>query len=162
MKALATVSKGLKSISALCDGHLEIILGNVSGACNESSGLFFKAINSSVEHGTVLVAAMAKVCLAEHSRAVLSTKISEALAALEAFSKAEAFTDKLGVLLLLAQLDPKNNEFRELVREPLFGPALLLELLTLKPLRAGTQREASQEQPAKERGQPHDQPHAGR
>ena len=115
LKFLATKHKGAESMSDLCSGFLDIAEGDVAKACGPKGG-FSAAVRHSTERETAIVGARAKVALAETSREALSGKISMAMSALEVFQARGAYLDMINCVLLLAQLDPKNTEFREMAR----------------------------------------------
>ena len=103
-------------MSNICCGYLDVVRGNSVRACDPKLGGFHKAVESGMETGSALIAARAKV---EHSRfsyQAVPSKIYSSLSALEVFQSAGAVNDNISCLLLLAQLDPKSVEFREMAR----------------------------------------------
>jgi tetratricopeptide (TPR) repeat protein len=116
LRDLARRCKGCAPIRALCEGFLEDIEGLSAKACDPTKGAFTEAITLSAEAGTVVVEARARLALAELSRDQLPARISMGLKALEGLQKASAHADALDCLMLLAQLDPKSTEFRELAK----------------------------------------------
>jgi hypothetical protein len=116
LRRLAKQHKGVVPMSAYCDALVDVATGNTKKACDSKKGGFQKSIASSLETGSVLVAARAKMDLARLSREPVSVKISSAVGALTVFQESGALNDTVTCLILLAQLDPKSSEFREMAR----------------------------------------------
>jgi hypothetical protein len=116
LRKLAKRHKGVVPMSAYCEALVDVATGNTKKACDSKKGGFLKSIASSLDTGSVLVAARAKMDLARLSREPVSVKISSAVGALTVFQESGALNDTVTCLILLAQLDPKSSEFREMAR----------------------------------------------
>jgi hypothetical protein len=116
LEELATIHKGVRSVSAICSGFLDVARGNSARACDARVGGFLKAVEMSTETGTILVAARARMETSRISREAVCSKISASQAALVVFQSSDALNDTMSCLLLLAQLDPTSAEYREMAR----------------------------------------------
>ena len=116
LSVLAKRHPGAEPYKALCEGYLALAEGDYAKACGPN-GCLNKAVLLSGEKECAIIGARSKVALAEAaSREPLPARISLAMAALEVFQASKAYSDTVACVLLLAQLDPKNTEFREMAR----------------------------------------------